>query len=168
MNDFLTNFSLGMENKAEKVKNEILKTNELSQDFGLMLSEKDAKMLEKVGRDIISETDRIEFGSSITVKIIEKFINSTYISQNDYADTIVSLIEVFYVAKDECLDTFNDDEVIDIMFDFFEDQSGGSIEILQSRDLDYLCKNIRYKASRIADPEYYRLMDDYEEGIDNE
>ena len=49
MNDFLTNFSLGMENKAEKVKNEILKTNELSQDFGLMLSEKDAKMLEKVG-----------------------------------------------------------------------------------------------------------------------
>ena len=168
MNDILINFFMDMETKSEKVKNEILKTNELSQDFGLMLSEKDAQMLERTGREIISETDRIEFGSSITVKIIEKFINSTYISQSDYADIIASLIEVFYVAKDECLDTLNDNEVIDIMFDFFEHQSGGSIEILQSRDLDYLCKIIRYKASRIADPEYYRLMDNYEEGIDHE
>ena len=63
------------------------------------------------------------------MKIIEKFIKSTYISQADYADTLAALIDIFYEAKEESLDVLTDDEVIVIMYNFYENESGGSLEV---------------------------------------
>jgi len=122
------------------LKAEILNTNGKSSEYGLILTEKDGEMLVQTGKEAISIQDRIEFGKSITVKMIEKFMKSTYISQADYADTIAGLIDIL-----------TDDEVIDIMYDFFERESGGSLEILQGRDMDYLCRKIRNTANGIAD-----------------
>ena len=108
-------------------------------------------MLIQTGKDSIREQDRIEFGKSATLKIVDKFMRSSYISQEVYAETIAGLIEVFYEVKEESLDILTDDEVIDIMFDFYENESGGSIEILQNRDMDYLCRKIRNTANGITD-----------------
>ena len=102
------------------LKSEILSTNKKSVEYGLALSEKDAMMLVRQGKDAIALQERIEFGKSITVKLIEKFMQSSYISQNDYAETIAILLEIFYEAKEESLDVLTDEEVIDIMYDFFE------------------------------------------------
>lgn len=136
------------------LKAEILMTNEKSSEYGFSLSEQDAAMLVQTGKESITEQDRIEFGKSITTKLIEKFMRSTYISQSDYSDTIAALIDVFYEAKEESLDSLTDEEVIDIMYDFFEHESGGSIEVLQNRDMDYLCRKIRYTANNIIDDDY--------------
>lgn len=133
------------------LKAEILATNEKSAEYGLVLTEQDAAMLVQTGKEIISLQDRIEIGKSITVRLIEKFMQSTYISQSDYADTIAALLDVFYEAKEESGDGLTDEEVIGIMFDFFEKESGGSIEVLQTRDMDYLCRKIRYAADGIAE-----------------
>lgn len=133
------------------LKAEILNTNGKSSEYGLILTEKDGEMLVKAGKEAISIQDRIEFGKSITVKMIDKFMKSTYISQVDYADTIAGLIDIFYEVKEESLDILTDDEVIDIMYDFFERESGGSLEVLQGRDMDYLCRKIRNTANGIAD-----------------
>ena len=133
------------------LKAEILNTNGKSSEYGLILTEKDSEMLVKAGKEAIVIQDRIEFGKSITVKMIEKFMKSTYISQADYADTIAGLIDIFYEVKEESLDILTDEEVIDIMYDFFERESGGSLEILQGRDMDYLCRKIRNIANGIAD-----------------
>ena len=133
------------------LKAEILNTNGKSSEYGLILTEKDSEMLVKAGKEAIVIQDRIEFGKSITVKMIEKFMKSTYISQADYADTIAGLIDIFYEVKEESLDILTDEEVIDIMYDFFERESGGSLEILQGRDMDYLCRKIRNTANGIAD-----------------
>lgn len=131
------------------LKNEILKTNEKSSDYGLFLSEQDAVMLVRVGKDAISTQDRIEFGKSATIKIVEKFMQSTYISQTNYAETIAGLIDIFYEVKEESIDILTDDEVIEIMYNFFERESGGSLEVLQGRDMDYLCREIRNAAYKI-------------------
>ena len=133
------------------LKAEILNTNGKSSEYELILTEKDGEMLVQTGKEAISIQDRIEFGKSITVKMIEKFMKSTYISQADYADTIAGLIDIFYEVKEESLDILTDEEVIDIMYDFFERESGGSLEILQGRDMDYLCRKIRNTANGIAD-----------------
>lgn len=37
------------------------------------------------------------------------------------------------------------------MFEFFENESGGSAEVLQNRDMEYFCRKIRYKALNITE-----------------
>ncbi len=160
--DLAPEFSINQLNLS-KQKADILNLNEKSMEYALFLTEKDAIMLVQAGKETISMQDRIEFGKSATVKIIEKFMKSTYISQSDYADTIASLIDIFYEAKEESLDILTDDEVIDIMYIFFEKESGGSVDILQGRDMDYLCRKIRNTANGIADDYDNMSEEDYDE-----
>lgn len=138
---------------AVRLKNEILSLNEKSQEYGLSLSEQDAIMLIEQGKEAIHLQERIEFGKSITTKLIEKFMQSTYITQKNYAQTIAILLDVFYEAKGESLDVLTDDEVIEIMYDFFENESGGDIDTLQGRDMYYLCRKIRNMATGIPEDE---------------
>lgn len=133
------------------LRNEILETNERSAEYGLRLTESDAAMLVKAGADAISEQDRIEFGKSVTVRLIDRFMQSSFIPQNEYADTIAALLDIFYEVKEESLELLGDDEVIEIMFGFFEGESGGSLELLGGRDMDCLCGKIRRAALGIAE-----------------
>lgn len=145
------------------LKEEILKTNEKSAEYGLTLSEADTIMLINCGNEIIKMQERIEFGKSITTLIIEKFMSSGYISQYDYANTIAELLNVFYEAKEESNDILTDEEVIDAMVYYFENISNGSIELLKTRDMDYLCKHIRYKANNIFNTDTMNdTCDDFE------
>lgn len=146
-----------------KQKADILSLNEKSIEYALFLTEKDAEMLVQAGKDNISMQDRIEFGKSATTKIIKKFMKSTYISQSDYADTLAGLIYIFYEAKEESLDVLTDDEVIDIMYNFYENESGGSLEVLQGRDMDYLCRKIRNTANAIIDDDDNLSEENYDE-----
>ncbi len=136
---------------SRKLSSEILKTNDISINYGLELKESDVAMLVQASKDSIIDNDRIEFGESATIKIINKFMQSSYVSQSCYAETIASLIDVFYEVKEESLDVLTDYEVIDMMFNFFENESGGSIDVLQNRDMDTLCRKIRYTAMGIKD-----------------
>lgn len=162
------NFKLSSENCFSLLANanllgEILKTNEESVEYGLFLYKQDAQTLIEASRESLSVQDRIEFGKSIVIKLINKFMKSSYISQSDYADTLYALIDIFYQVKEESLDVLTDDEVIDVMFDFYEKESGGSIEILQNRDMDYLCRKIRNTALGIANYEIMNLTEDADE-----
>ncbi len=67
-------------------------------------------------------------------------MESTYISQSDFVETISELIAVFYEVKEESLDILSDDDVISAMFDCFENISNGDIELLRTRDLERLIR----------------------------
>lgn len=137
---------------------DILLTNKQSSQYGLILSAQDAQMLVTAGKDALDEQDRIAIAKSATVMLIEKFMQSTYLSQTDYADTLAALLDVFYQAKEESMDLLTDSEVLDLMYNFFEHESGGSIELLQNRDMEVLCRKIRNKALGLAEDE----EDEYE------
>lgn len=151
------------------LKQEIAATNEKSIEYGLTLTPQDAQMLIAAGNEALSAQDRVEIGKSATVKLIERFMQSTYIRQRDYAQTIAELLEVFYAAKEECGDVMNDDEVIGAMFAFFERESGGDVDALCSRDMERLCRSIRSKAyGYTAAPDESAYDDSGDEDSDND
>ena len=161
--ELLSNFS-AKELYNAKIEEEILATNKKAAAYGLVLQDEEAAMLVVHGKEAIALQERIEFGKSITVKMIEKFMQSTYISQTDYAQTIAALLDVFYEVKEESVEVLTDEEVIEIMYDFFEKESGGDIDTLVSRDMYYLCKKIRYAASGLQEEEDISEMpEDFDE-----
>ena len=61
------------------------------------------------------------------------------------------MIEIFYYFKNETLDLIGDDELIELMRDYYENRCKGSLELLKYRELEKLSKNIRYGITDYAD-----------------
>ena len=131
--------TLSRANTGEK----LLETNERSVEYGLMLTKREAERVAEAEREAAGETGRVIFGESAAVKLAEKFMRSSYISQYDYADTLEQLVSAFYESKEETSGIFSDDELIDIMFGFFEGRSGGEIDTLMERDMESIFRRIR-------------------------
>lgn len=136
---------------------QILKINERSLLFGIYLTPSDALELVETRSQALCAYGRVEIGSATIGKIIEMFCDSSYIFQAIYAETINELLETFYYFKNESLDLISDDDLIEIMKDYYEHRCHGSIELLQHRELELLARNLRY------DLPYDSNMDDYNE-----
>ena len=90
----------------------------------------------------MKKTGRIEFAGGILPKLIYAFCDSPYIEQEEYAELLMELQEMFYLLKKETLEQLTDDELIRAMglvFDF----SCGSLELLRGIDRDTLYKIAR-------------------------
>lgn len=141
MGDIFMLFPQNDVDKLMRTKKQIIQTNQTAQTYGLMLSEADATMLAKENQEQLFQTNRIEFGESITPQLIRTFVHSTYLTQANYAETIAELLELFYAVKEECGDAMTDQEVLDILLQLFETTCGGSVSLLQnSRELDKLIR----------------------------
>lgn len=121
----------------------ILKTNEFTMQFGVCMSEEDAKLLARERFDSLKEQQRIEFHGGILQKLIFAFCDSTYIYQENYMDTIGRLQEIFYQYKNEALDELTDDELIMYMKDAFEGICQGSLDYLEDTYLEKIARSIR-------------------------
>ena len=131
-------------NLAENnLSNEILKCNEVTREYGLKLNENDVKEIIKTRNIALEKSGRIEFNGQIINKIIEEFCDSPYISQYNYGETINELVEIFYNYKNETLDYIGDDELIEIMKEFFNNYCQGSLELLEGKVLYKIADNIR-------------------------
>lgn len=147
---------------------EILKCNENTSNYGLVLSLEEAKELVETRNNTLKSYGRVEFGGGIINKLIEAFCDSAYITQKDYSCILNELLETFYYYKNETLDQLSDDELIDLMRDYFNNNCHGSIELLQNRELDKIARNIRFGEENYEDiieddgtDEYY-FGEDYE------
>ncbi len=129
--------------QAKRLESQILALRERAISYGLVISPKDASAIAAVGVEQLHEQERVEFAQSAVVKIISKFMESGYISQQDFVETISELIGIFYEVKEESLDVLTDDEVISAMFDCFENVSNGDTELLRTRDLENLIRRVR-------------------------
>ena len=131
---------------------EIIKCNEISTRYGLMLSADQAQELVETRTEALKTNGRIEFSGGSINKLIIEFCDSPFLSQYNYADTMNELIDTFYYFKNETLDELSDDELISLMKKYFDHNCQGSIELLQNRELETLAHNIRYG---ISDEEDY-------------
>lgn len=144
MNEIINFFNGIHEVPAEKqVFEEIINTNEFSKEYYLKLDEKDVQEIMNTRNTALKSSGRIEFNGQIITKIIEKFCDSPYISQYNYSDTINELVEIFYNYKNETLDLIGDDELIEIMKEYFDGYCQGSLELLEGRVLYRIADNIR-------------------------
>lgn len=123
--------------------NKICMYNTHTQAYGLTLTQQQATELVEVRNYELCHIGRIEFGEGIIGKLIVAFCDSPYISQDNYSNTIQAFIEIFYYYKNETLDLLSDDELIKYMKYYFNGTCNGSIELLSSRELDLLARNIR-------------------------
>ena len=85
-------------------KNQIAKVMEAGQagiGYGLSLSEEEAKLIVEARTHALGQERRVEFGEGIAPRIIYEFCDSDFISQDEYALTIIRLQDIFYLYKNE-------------------------------------------------------------------
>lgn len=124
--------------------NEIVKCNEFTVNYGLVLTETQAMELVETRTYSLKENGRVEFGGGVIDKIIKEFCDSPYISMHNYGETLHELVEIFYFYKNETLDLISDDDLIKFMNKAFDGVCQGSLELLSARELAKMARNLRY------------------------
>jgi hypothetical protein len=137
---------------------QIIKSNAHSIKYGLVLTYNDAVQLVETRSEALRANGRIEIGSETIRKLITAFYYSSYITQQDYADTLHELLEIFYYMKNETLDLIPDDELIGLMRNYYENRCRGSLELLKHRELEKLARNLRFGV-----PDYANMDDSDDE-----
>ena len=130
---------MSQKNQIQKV----MQTNQYSERFGLVLSEEDANLLVQERSSSLRQEQRVEFGEGILPKLIFQFCDSTYLSQDNYVESIVRQQEIFYLYKNESLDDLSDDELLDYMKEKFDGVCQGDFEYLEGTVLEEFARNVR-------------------------
>lgn len=127
----------------EKEQKSIVSCNDITAQFGLVLSAEDAIALQESRNESLRTHQRVEFGAGILEKLIYAFADSQYINQSDYLDTLIALQEVFYLFKNESMDLLSDDELISFMEEQFEGVCYGDMEYLSGTCLEIFVAAVR-------------------------
>lgn len=130
----------------EKVT-DILKCNDVSSRYGIILNESDAKELIAIRQETIKDVGLIEFRSSIVEEVILAFCDSQFITKYDYLEVLSQLVEIFYYYRMEVNELMSDEDIIKYMKLAFEGPCQGS--------LDYL-----------SDHQLWKLLDDFSDNKD--
>ena len=115
----------------------IKKCNEYTSQYGLALSDNQINNLLERRKETLKEAGRIEFREGIIDKLIKEFCDSPYINQENYAETLYELVEIFYEYKNKTMYLISDDELIGFMKKSFDGICQG--------DLEYLSGTVMYR-----------------------
>lgn len=121
-----------------QTKKELARCNQITQRFGLTLSETQMENLAVHRFEALEHTGRVEFEEGILGKLIVTFCDSPYIQQSDYEPTLITLQELFYSFKKDCMEQVTDDELLKAMRLIFDEAARGSLEYLADTDRDTL------------------------------
>lgn len=117
--------------------------NEDTAQFGLTLTETEAKELMVCRNESLARYQRVEFGRGILDKLIFVFCDSQYIDQDNYLVTLEALQEIFYAFKHEAGEKLTDDELLAFMREQFESVCYGSTEYLRDTCLERYAARLR-------------------------
>ena len=115
----------------------IKKCNEYTSKYGLILSDGQISNLLERKKEALRETGRIELREGIIERLIREFCDSSYMNQENFAQTLYELIEIFYEYKNETIEIIADDELIEFMKKSFDGICQG--------DLEYLSGTVMYR-----------------------
>lgn len=124
--------------------NEVMKCNDLTAHFGLVLTETQALELVETRSLALKQNGRLEFGGGVIDKIIVEFCDSPYLIRENYEEVLHDLLEIFYYYKNETLDLISDEDLVKYMKNAFDGNCQGSLELLSGRELYKLARNLRY------------------------
>lgn len=141
--------------------NELLTVNEEINNYGLSLTKDEALSIIEKRNESLEDNGRIEFNNVLVKKLIIEFASSSYITKDNFAETIYDLIDIFYFYKNETYDKLSDNELISIMRDSYDNECEGSLDLLQCRTLDKISQAIK---DQVIEEEHTKLR----RGINNE
>ena len=120
---------LTMKDLQQETTKKIIKLNDESINYGLILKEKDIEEIMKNTNETLKRIGRIETSTNTLEKIIELVYSSPYTDNDNYIDNIHDMQAVFYYLKSQVLDLLSDDEVIDILREVYDDKKGEIFQI---------------------------------------
>ena len=132
----LENFAL------QPVDDKILALNDVSREYGLVLTAEDAKELSEIRERSLKDNERLEIGLGAMEGIIRRFSRSSFINQENYAYVIAEVTDLFYYIKTETDDKVSDNELLDELYLRFEQRCRGSVDLLLSREGEILIRKI--------------------------
>lgn len=130
-------------NQNQTALKQIQECNAYTKQFGIVITKEDAQVLVQERNTILKEQERVEFGESILPKILFTFCDSPYLYQDNYLESIGRLQEIFYFYKNESFDDVSDDELLEIMKEYFDGECQGSLDYLEETCLDAFARKIR-------------------------
>lgn len=162
MDQNLFELMLAQQQKQEMAR--VLECNQKSEKYGLILSEEEANKLILSRKASLAENQRVEFAEGILPKIIYYFCDSQYINQDNYADTLEQLQELFYLYKNETMDELTDDELLDFMRAQYDEVCFGDMDYLSNTCLERFARATRsgsksHMQSRLQDEYSQRSAD---------
>lgn len=159
-------FELILAEQRRQDVEKVLDCNKKTEQFGLILSQEDAANLMLSRKANLTESERIEFGEGVLPRIIFMFCDSQYINQENYANVLAELQEIFYLYKNDTTDELTDEELLSFMRKQFDEVCFGDIEYLRNTCMERFSRAIRsgYKSQMQS-----RLRDEYSlKDTDNE
>lgn len=122
---------------------DLLKGNEFLKQYALCLSREEAELLLGERRRCLSEQQRVEFGEGILKKLLFEFCDSPYLEQEQLAETLAALQEIFYLYKNESLEELTDEELLSYMKEKFDGECRGDLEYLSGTVLEEFARTVR-------------------------
>lgn len=146
---FITNMlSLKNADTREEYLEEILMLNENIKDLELRLTRYQIKNILNTRDKTLQNYGRVELGIQVTKIIIDCFMDSNFITKENYIDTLNELHEIFYYLKNETEEGIGDYNLINLMKEYFENYCEGSLELLKSK-LESFAREFRISGSMI-------------------
>ncbi|SES85719.1 DUF6323 family protein [[Clostridium] polysaccharolyticum] len=137
-----------LQNKSQMLRSRLEACNDYTRKFGIEITQEEASLLLEERKRTLKEQERIEFGEGILTKLIYTFCDSPYIYQDNYVEYITKLQEIFYLYKNESLDDVSDDELLDIMKEYFDGDCQGSLDYLEETCLEAFARSVRMRTTR--------------------
>ena len=125
------------------VKGALLRCNEATAAQGLALTIQDWEELQAGRRAALADTGRVEFGPGIVTELARAVSASPYLRQENYAETLDHLQDLFYHWKGLCREQASDREVIDALAALFDDPAQGSADYLDGLSGEEILHYIR-------------------------
>lgn len=138
---------------AGKLDSQLACCNDASKKYGLTLTREDMEALEQQHIELLKRTERVEFGQSSVVQLVEGFAASPYMQQDEYAENLEDLQEVFYDLRERAGADVFDEEIIDGMRLLFDGDAGGSVEMLANCSLDEILEAYDTQTGSLAERE---------------
>ena len=126
----LLNSPIPTEYEIKHTASEILALNDELSSKNLRLTETEAREIAETRLNSLRQNSRVEIGLGATKRIIKKFSESAFVSRQDLPGLVNFLADIFYFIKTETRDAISDAELVDILFEEFENNCAGSPELL--------------------------------------
>lgn len=121
----------------------LLALNDRLAEYGMVLSAEDVREILVERRVALREAERVELGESIAPRLVEAFYDSDYIDRQNFVAMVIRLQEIFFLYKNEVIDTMSDEELLHVMRMLFDRCCYGDVEMFESTVLEAFARTVR-------------------------
>lgn len=118
---------------------------------GLKLTEAQALELAQTHRQALAQAGRVALGPGAVEKLLEVFGDSPYLEEENCLYILEELTTLFCRYKSDTWDQLSDEMLLACMKTAFDGYCRGSLELLESRALPRLARQVREKGPSAAE-----------------